>query len=37
MVEKAAVIIALVLFCSIGLVLAEPFMLGEPMDWDEMN
>lgn len=37
MAEKAAVIIALVLICGIGLVVAEPFMLNDPIEWDEMN
>jgi hypothetical protein len=38
MAEKAAVIVALILICSIGLVVAEPlFMLGDPVEWDEIN
>jgi len=38
MAEKAAVIVALILICSIGLVVAEPlFMLSEPVEWDEIN
>ncbi|EDM69382.1 hypothetical protein RAZWK3B_11607 [Roseobacter sp. AzwK-3b] len=30
-------IIALVLICSIGLVVAEPFMMNEPLEWDEID
>ncbi|EDM69400.1 hypothetical protein RAZWK3B_11697 [Roseobacter sp. AzwK-3b] len=30
-------IIALVIICSIGLLVAEPFMLNEPLEWGEID